>query len=63
MTHTKGIIQNPNFTSWTFHDLTAAIASDEGVLAKEGDSCFLVNRDELAAMKRERTARWVNDNR
>lgn len=48
------------FAHWTLTELTAAITSDEGVLAKEGDRCLCVDRDELAAHKAERTFRWTN---
>lgn len=48
------------FAHWTLAELTAAVASDEGVLAKEGDRCTCVDRNELAELKAERTYRWAN---
>lgn len=58
----QGEIMNA-YSIWTTRELNDAIASDEGVLRKEGDRNFSVDRDALAAMKRERTSRWITDQR
>jgi hypothetical protein len=51
-----------DFSRWTTGQLTHAIKSDEGVLAKEGDRSLTVDRDVLAAMKAEQTRRWIDAN-
>lgn len=58
------IAQNPEFADWTFAELCERITGSEGILKKEGDRCFMIDREELeelAAMRRERTARWINE--
>ncbi|MCW2767650.1 MAG: hypothetical protein JWO11_3609 [Nocardioides sp.] len=52
-----------DFSKWTTGQLTHAIKSDEGVLAKEGDRSLTVDQDVLKAMKAERTSRWIEANR
>lgn len=46
-----------SYSDWSLRDLNNAIASDEGVLAKEGERNFSVDRVELEAMRNERVAR------
>lgn len=58
----KGTINlNREFRGFTFDDLSVAIAGDEKALAKEGVGCLIVDCGLLADMKRERTARRVNE--
>jgi hypothetical protein len=49
--------KNSEYAGWSIRDLNNAIASDEGVLRKEGDRNFSVDRFELEAMRNERVGR------
>jgi hypothetical protein len=48
-----------DYSGWSVRELSETIASDEGILRKEGDRCFIVDRTELALMKRELQSRWL----